>query len=409
MRLGSQPMPLCFSEARGSKLRDLDGNTYIDYSAGMGPAILGHASAAVTDAVERAGSSAQLYAGQSQLELELARRLCELLPYADLIRIGLTGSEMAQTAIRLARAHTGKLKLVKFQGHYHGWYDNILVNLGSAPAASNDTGTIPVVPESKGQPSSVAADLSVLPWNNESVLREFLDAHHGEVAGVIMEPVMCNTGVISPVGGFLEAAREICNKYGVVLIFDEVITGFRLDIAGSYGRFGVAPDLAIFAKALGGGFPISAIAGHKEIMQLLASGEVNHSGTYNANLLSLTAGIATFDELARDDSQVLKDIDAAGNKLMEGIRQIAENVPVSLKVQGFGSVFNTYFSDRHPIESYDQFTQCDDSLLRKFVLKLQERGVRPTARGTWFVTAGHTGKDIEDTLQAVAESARDLS
>ena len=408
VRLGKGAAPLCFKSATGCTLVDLDDNEYVDYAAGMGPAILGHAPRRLIDAVAATLAKGQLYAGQSHLELELAKRLQSVLPCAGLIRFGMSGSEMVQAAIRVARAYTGKSRIVKFEGHYHGWFDNVLVNLSSGPGQFEMGEAIPLALQTAGQTASVGEDLAILPWNDVEALSAYLERHADEVAGLIMEPVMCNTGVIPPIDAYLEAVRELCDRYSVVFIMDEVITGFRLGIGGAQSYFGVTPDIATYAKAFGGGFPVAALAGKADIMDLFGTGAVNHSGTYNSNTVSIAAGIATLDLLAEGDGQVYRQIEVCGQRLIKGIKALAEREGVPLRVQGYAGVFYTFFSELPTVANYAEFTRCDGEMLSRFISVLQEEGVRPTARGTWLLTASHNEAIVDRTLDAIARAVRAL-
>lgn len=399
VRLGG--VPFCFTAGQGSRLTDVDGNTYIDYSLGMGPTILGHAPPAVLSAVTESLSKGQLFAGQHSSELTLAKLLTAHIPSAERVRIGLTGSEMVQAALRLARAHTGRTGLVKFEGHYHGWFDNVLVN--HTGPANEPTGPVPfpVHLQSDGQIDASVNETYVLPWNNLEAVERFLDAHGTEIAALITEPIMCNTGVILPEPGYLQGLRELCNHYGIVFVFDEVITGFRLGLGGAQAAFGIQPDLSVFAKAFGGGFPVAALVGRVELMDLFANGRVNHSGTYNANLVSIAAGVATLEALAEDDGVAFRSIEARGQQLMGGINQLADQYGMNLRTSGVGAVFHTCFSDTDNIVDYYTYKRTDGAQLVAFVEALIRHGVRPTNRGTWFVSAAHTADDIEQTLTAI--------
>jgi glutamate-1-semialdehyde 2,1-aminomutase len=400
--LGPTP-PLCFARAQGAHLTDLDGNDYVDYALGMGPAILGHAPQVVIDAMEQSFDRGQLYGGQSPLELELARRLQDRVPGAELVRLGTTGTEMVQTAVRVARAATSRSRFVKFAGHYHGWADNILTNevtFSAGPPARIESAR----PQTGGQAMSALADTVVLPWNDLSVLRAYAKQFGAETAAIIMEPVLCNTGVIPPAPGYLEGVRELCDEYGIVFIVDEVITGFRLGLRGAQGLLGVTGDLSVFAKALGGGVPIAALTGRSSLMSLIGSGAVNNSGTYNSNLMAVSAAIATLDTLAAREGAAYLGIGAIGQALMDGMRAIARKSGDTLLVQGFPSVFNTSFGDLPSITSVDEYRRCDEARQKRFLGTLLERGVRPMARGTWFVSTAHTEADVETTLAVVREA-----
>jgi glutamate-1-semialdehyde 2,1-aminomutase len=408
-RLGGTPVPLTFERAEGARLYDVDGNRYLDYVLGMGPCILGHAPPAVTAAVAATLGQGQLFAGQHRGEVDLAARLCALVPCAERVRIGSSGSEMVQAAMRLARAATGRRLVAKFEGHYHGWFDTILVSvqppLDQAGPAATPAKHLP----SAGQSAAAVEDVAVLPWNDAGALEAFLDARGGDTAAVIMEPVLCNSGVIPPRPGYLEAVRRLCDAHGVVLIFDEVITGFRVGLGGAQGRLGVTPDLAVFAKAMGAGFPVAALAGRRDLMERLADGSTLHGGTYNTNLVATAAAVAALDELSRDGGAVYEAMEARGTRLMAGLRSAALAAGAPLLVQGLGTVFNTAFAagraDAPPaVTDYRGYAVLDAARQKAFLRALQDRGVRVTARGTWFLSAAHSDADVDETL-AVAEAA----
>jgi glutamate-1-semialdehyde 2,1-aminomutase len=398
-RLHGQPVPLVFERGEAAHLIDLDGNSYVDYALGMGPNILGHAPEPVVRAVAETLAKGQIFAGQHPAEAQLARRVQELVPCAELVRFGVAGSEMDQAALRLARAYTGRSKVVKFEGHYHGWFDTILVSVAPPlDSAGPEEAPRPHLP-SAGQSAAAAQDIIVLPWNNVEAVRHYLDEHAAETAALIMEPILCNTSVVLPRPGYLEGVRELCDRHGVVLIFDEVITGFRVGLHGAQGRLGVTPDVAVFAKSLAGGFPIGAFAGKRAIMQLAADGSVLHGGSFNGHTASVAAALATLEQLSRPGTY--EQMEARGEALMDGLRGVAKRRGVPLLVQGLGSVFNTAFSDGPPVTDYRSFARrCDASRLPPFLHALQEAGVRPTSRGTWFLSTTHTDADIEATIRA---------
>lgn len=399
VRLSS--LPICFSSASGSRLTDVDGNSYIDYALGMGPAILGHAPKTLIASVARSLETGQLFAGQHHSELVLAELLQRHIPSAELVRIGMTGSEMVQAALRAARAYTGRAGFIKFEGQYHGWFDNVLVNQSGPAGDPAGPLPFPIHLQTAGQSLAATLDAHVLPWNDAAAVARYLKEHGSEIAAIITEPVMCNTGVIPPRPGYLETLRKLCDEHGVVLIFDEVITGFRLGLSGAQGKFDVLPDLSTFAKAFGGGFPVAALVGRREIMELFASGEVNHSGTYNANLVSIMAGIATLEELALNDGAVYVRMEAKGQALIEGMREIAARHSINLKVTGFGSVFHTLFTDEPETVDYASHCRADAARQKAFVDALLPLGIRPTGRGTWFVSTVHSDEDVDCTLAAV--------
>ncbi|HTE19360.1 MAG TPA: aminotransferase class III-fold pyridoxal phosphate-dependent enzyme, partial [Armatimonadota bacterium] len=291
VRLASLPQPLFFSHGQGPRITDVDGNTYLDHVLGQGPLIHGHSHPELLAAAAEAMQRGMMFAAQHEAEIELAERVCRMVPSAERVRFGSSGSEMIQAAFRIVRAHTGRRKILKFEGHYHGWFDNVLVSVAPALDAAGPAEAPRAVPGSKGQHEAALEDLIVLPWNDAALLEQTLRAHAHEIAAVITEPIMCNVGCILPRPGYLESLRRLCDELGILLIFDEVITGFRVAPGGAQEYFGVTPDLCTFGKAMAGGFPIACLAGRAELMELLVKG-VNHSGTYNANLLVTAASIA---------------------------------------------------------------------------------------------------------------------
>ncbi len=407
VRLRAVP-PICFSKGEGAHLTDIDGNVYLDYALGMGPNILGHAPSVVVKEVARTLTLGQLFAGQHALELTLAEKLSKCVSSAELVRFGLSGSEMVQAAMRVARAHTGRSEVIKFEGHYHGWFDNILVNV-SGPAAP-DGAAIPRPRhlQSVGQSPYASADISVLPWNDFDAVERYVSTNAAKIAAIITEPVMLNTGGILPKDGYLKHLREVATAHGVVLIFDEVITGFRVALGGAQQLYGVTPDLSVFAKALGAGFPVSALAGRSDIMSLFASGGVNHSGTYNANVMSISAALAALDALSASEGAAYKRMNSLGRQLMEGITQAARQQGIDLQVSGFPTAFHTCFAS-HPIDDYTSYMRADQRRLSAFLLALLKRHIRPTARGTWFLSTAHTERDVEATLEAVRSALRNLN
>jgi glutamate-1-semialdehyde 2,1-aminomutase len=294
-RLNISPTPLVFERGEGAYLYDVDGNRLIDYYLGMGPMILGHKPQALVDAVKSQIDNGILFAGQTAIEAEAARLVCELVPSAERMRFGSSGSEVDQAAMRLARAATGRTKILKFEGHYHGWFDNVLWSTAPALDAAGPADAPTPVIGSKGQLKDTADTLVVLPWNNLELLEARLA--QGDIAAVIMEAAMCNQGAVHPLAGYLEGVREACTRTGTILIFDEVITGFRLAPGGAQELFGVTPDLSTFGKAIANGFPVAAIAGRADLMDMFTSGGVVHGGTYNAQPIAMAATAATLKSL----------------------------------------------------------------------------------------------------------------
>ena len=399
-RLNGFPVPLTFSGGAGACLIDVDDNTYIDYAMGMGATILGHAPAAVTEAVAHSLKGGQLFAGQHESELLLAERLRRRFPSMERIRFGQTGSEVVQAALRLARAHTGRRRIVKFEGHYHGWFDSTLVSVAPPVGNPGSDGDLQPYPGSEGQVPPDARDIAVLRWNDTAVAELFFRAHASEIAAVITEPVLCNTCVIAPQPGYLQALLAATERIGALLIFDEVITGLRLGPGGAQERLGVRPHLTVMAKALGGGFPIAALGGRADVMSLLVSGGVLHGGTFNGNTVSTSAAMATLDALSSLGSDGYAAMEARGERLMSGLLEAGQRHGLPLHVQGFGSVFNTCFLRDVPVRDYPGYQRADLAMQRRFLVELQERGVRPTARGTWMLSFAHTDTDVLATLDA---------
>ena len=399
-RLGVPPLPLFFERAQGSRLYDVDGNEFVDYMLGMGPVVLGHNHPAPLHAAEEWLRNGQLFGGQSVAEIEAGRRFCQAVPCADLVRFAGSGSEVVQAAFRLARAHTGRSKIVRFEGHYHGWIDTALISPRATEAELGSYEAPNTVPGSRGQVRSALEDLIVLPWNDLEVLRRTLERHAGEIAGVIMEPILCNTGVILPRPGYLEGVRDLTARLGIVLIFDEVITGFRVALGGAQARLGVTPDLATYAKAIANGFPLAAVAGKREIMDLLNQGVV-HGGTYNAAPATAVAAAATLHELARDDGAAYRRMEETGEALMAGLRRVAAGAGQPLLVQGISQVFNTCFTGAPAIHDYREYAgRTDPARQLALIGRLADEGVRLTSRGTWFLSAAHTAADVEYSIRA---------
>jgi len=402
-RIGMAGGPLVFERGDGPYLIDADGNRLIDYYCGMGAMILGHTPKAVAQAVKNQVDKGILYAGQSEIEFEAARILCERIPSAQRIRFGSSGSEVAQAAFRLARAATGKRVILKFEGHYHGWFDNILWSTAPAQNAAGPEDAPVLVPGSVGQDAMDAAGLDVIGWNNLERLEARLAK--GDVAGVIMEPAMCNQGAIEASAGYLQGALAACRRHGALLIFDEVITGFRLDRSGAQARFGVTPDLSIFAKAMANGFPVAAIVGRADLLDMFVKGGVLHGGTFNAQPVTMAAMVAVQQALTPGGYEAAS---RRGVRLREGIRGILEDAGLKAQVTGFELMFHVGFGLDAPARNYRDLLKSDKALYVKFCHALLGRGVRALERGAWFVSFAHDDAVIDATLEAVRGAANDL-
>ena len=400
VRYASVPVPLFFARGEGARLHDVDGNVHIDYVLGNGPAILGHAPKTVIEAVAASLGEGQLFAAQNPRETELAERLCGLLPGAEVVRFATSGTEAVLMAFRLARAFTGREKILKFEGHYHGWSDQAYI---SARPPLNEAGPadspVPVA-GSPGMPASVLGDVAVCTWNDLDLLEQALERHRGEIAGVIMEPVMVNGGAVPPAPGYLEGVRALCDKHGALFICDEVITGFRVGLRGAQGKFGVTADLSIYAKAVAAGFPLAMVAGRSDIMDTLLDKGVMHGGTYNGNVQSMAAALAALDVLEADGGAVYRDLEARGTELMQGLASLARKHRLPILVQGMPAIFQTFFTSGPAPRNYRESAACDRDAMLAFHAALQEEGVRAQQAGKWFLSTAHDKPVIEETLAA---------
>jgi glutamate-1-semialdehyde 2,1-aminomutase len=401
-RLGVSPTPLVIERGEGPYVVDVDGNRLIDYYAALGPMILGHNPTAVREAVIRQLERGILYAAQTELEFEAAALVCRLVPCAERVRFVSSGTEAVQAALRLARAATGRRKIVKFEGHYHGWMDNILWSVHPTPEDSGPADAPRRAAASAGQDELAGANTDILGWNDLDAVVARLEQR--DVAVVIMEPAMCNSSVIAPRAGYLEGVREACTRTGTILVFDEVITGFRLGIGGAQGRFGVTPDLCTMGKALANGFPVAAVAGRGHILDLMAGGGVLHGGTYNAHPTGMAATVATLTALAEGSAYAA--IERSGRRLMEGIAGLLRDHQVVANVQGFPGIFHVAIGTSEPIENFRDSRRASKPAYVQLTTALLERGVRALERGSWFVSAAHDEAVIDRTLAIVEDAIR---
>lgn len=397
MRADAKPLPLFFRSGLGSRISDVDENQFIDYALAWGPVILGHSHSALISALEGQLQKCQLLGAQNELEILVAEDICRMVPCAELVTFASTGSEAVQVALRLARAFTGRQKIVRFEGHYHGWHDNVLV--GYRPSLNPDREKGKGLP-SEGMSESAAGETYVLPWNNLEQVEAVLREHSQEIAGIITEPILCNSHCLMPDSGYLQGLRQLATRYGVVLIFDEVITGFRVALGGAQSLFGVKPDLATFGKAVAGGFPLSVIAGKREIMELIELRRVTHAGTFNGNPICLAAAHATLETLGANRGELLDRIRITGESLKNGIEKLARDAGIPLLINGVGSAFHLAFTTRRQMKN---FRDTLDSNLRardQFLEAMLRSGVYLLPDGRWYVSAAHTPEDVAQTLEA---------
>lgn len=396
-RLGIPPTPLVFESASGPYLYDVDGNRLIDYFLGMGPMLLGHSPVEVVRAATDQLDRSILVGGQTELEYEAARLLLQLVPSAESVRFCSSGSEADQAALRLARAATGRTTVLKFEGHYHGWFDNVLWSVGPELDQMGPIGQPIAVPGSAGQ---VADDgIEVLPWNDAAAVVRRLE--RGDIAAVIMEPIMFNSAGILPEPGYLETVRAACDETGTVLIFDEVITGFRVAPGGAQEALGVIPDVTVLGKALASGFPVAALVGRSDLMDLISNRTVLHGGTYNTQSISMAATVATLQTIAEGD--VYATIARTGSTLMSGLRAAFDDAGMEVSIVGYPAVFHVRFGALGA-RDYRDALAADRAGYGRFALGLLERGVRVLPRGTWFLSREHSADDVEHTLDAVRQA-----
>lgn len=408
VRLAGAPSPLYYVSGKGAYLLDVDGNYSVDYVLGNGPAILGHAPYAVLEAVRESLDDGQLFGAQNMREVALSSALCRILPNAELIRFATSGTEAVQMALRLARSFTGRNKIIKFEGHYHGWVDSVAFSVRPSENAAGPISCPFPVPETPGIARDAAEALIICSWNDLDALERLLIDHGQDVAAVIMEPMMVNGGVIAPEPGYLPGVQALCKRHAALFICDEVITGFRLGLTGGQGRAGVQPDLSIYAKAISGGFPLSAVAGRRDVMEQLGAG-VSHGGTYNGHVQSMAAGLAVIEELARNDGEVFRTMERNGGRLMAGLRELAERYRLPLQVNGVPTVFQTAVSDAGVPKTYRDAARFDQQLMIAFVDALRDVGIRINPRGVWFLSTAHDEVVIKDTLDRAAQAMKDFS
>jgi len=390
--------------AQGAYITDVDGNRYIDYVLGQGPAVLGHSAAVVADAVSAQVRRGVTYSAQHLAEIELAETLCRLIPGAERVRFNSVGSEAVHGALRLARGHTGRRKICKFEGHYHGWFDPVLYSVHPEIDSAGPAESPYVVAGTGGQQLSSSSDLLVAPWNDLAAFEAVLGDHAEDIAAVILEPILCNTGVIMPEPGFLAGVQELCRRIGALLIFDEIITGFRLAPGGAQEYLGITPDLSTFGKAMAGGMQLSALVGRADIMDDIASGRVAHAGTFNSHPVAVAAAQATVKVLDEQRESVYPTLFSLGTRLANGLRDAAAAAGVSLLVDGPGPVIQTYITDARHVRNYRDFAATDRKAMTRLHGLLMDRGVNIVPRGLWFLSTAHTADDIDETVAIAADA-----
>ena len=394
---GVEGEPIYFERGDGAYLFDVDGNSYIDYVGSWGPMILGHANPIVLDAVKGMLDKGLGFGAPTEIETLLAKKVCQLIPSIELVRMVSSGTEATMSAIRLARGYTGRDKIVKFEGCYHGHSDSLLVKAGSGALTLG-------VPTSPGVPSDLAKHTLTVDYNNLESVNRLFEEMGKEIACIIVEPVAGNMSCIPPLEGFLQGLRKICDEYGCVLIFDEVMTGFRVALGGAQTHYRVQPDLTTLGKVIGGGLPVAAFGGRREIMEEVAPlGPVYQAGTLSGNPLSMAAGLAMLNILEADDS-FYQNLSKSAEYLAKGIVAAADEKNIALTSSSVGGMFGIFFSTEEKVTNFSQVSGCDIDLFKKFHRLMLNQGIylAPSAYETGFVSAAHTNKELDQTINAAS-------
>jgi glutamate-1-semialdehyde 2,1-aminomutase len=393
--------PFFVSRARGARVWDVDGNEYLDYVGTWGPAILGHAYPKLIRAVQQTAEHGTSFGIPNPLEVSMAKRICAAVPSVQKVRLCNSGTEATMSAIRLARGFTQRDKIIKFEGCYHGHVDSLLVKAGSGALTFGH-------PDSAGVPAAFTQHTIVVPFNDRDRVKAAFAANPGQIAGLILEPVPANAGLYLPQVGYLEFLREITQAHGTLLIFDEVMTGFRVAWGGAQARFGVPPDLTCFGKIIGGGLPVGAFGGRADIMDCLAPlGPVYQAGTLSGNPLAVAAGLAALEELESRDAYA--QLEARGAQLENGMRAAAQSARVSVQFNRIGSMFCAYFTDQ-PVHDLEEALRSDRTRFAKFFHGLLAQGIylAPSQFEAGFISLAHTAEDIDQTVAAAAKVLRML-
>ena len=404
------PVPLFFERAEGGHMWDVDGNDFIDYIMGRGPNLFGHAPRFVIDAVVAGMQRGVVFSGQHEQEVRVTKLVREAVPLKGLIRYASSGTEIDLLALRVARGHSGRPMIVKFEGHYHGWGDTLQYSVKPPLDRAGPEEAMVPVPSTGGMAPGSDQGLIIAPWNNLEALERIFQRQGDEIAGVIMEPIMGNANCIMPGPGYLQGVKDLCARHGALLIFDEVITGFRVALGGAQELLGVVPDVAVYAKAMAGGFPLAMLIGRADAMQPIAEGTVDHGGTYNSNTIAMSALEASLEHIMADSDGFYRDLNTKGQRLMEGLRDASRRAGSNLLVQGPGPFFITSFSDRPEITDYREHAlYCDSEKHVRFTTGMLERGVRiSSGTSRWHIASTHTDSDIDRTVTVACDVLRAL-
>ncbi|OQW72733.1 MAG: glutamate-1-semialdehyde-2,1-aminomutase [Proteobacteria bacterium ST_bin11] len=394
--------PVYFDHAAGAYVYDSEGKRYIDYVGSWGPMILGHAHPAVIEAVKLSAEKGLSFGAPTEIETLMAQTVCELLPSIEMVRMVSSGTEATMSALRLARGYTGRDKIVKFEGCYHGHSDSLLVKAGSGALTFG-------VPSSPGVPASVAADTLTLTYNDSDAVRNTFAELGDKIACIIVEPVAGNMNCIPPEPGFLQTLREVCDQYGSVLIFDEVMTGFRVSLQGAQGLYGVKPDLTTLGKIIGGGLPVGAFGGSRKIMEYLAPlGPVYQAGTLSGCPVAMAAGLKTLELITQPGFH--EALTAKTAKLLTGLQTAADQAGIAFTTNQVGGMFGLFFSNEKPVSRFSQVMACDVDRFKRFFHGMLDKGfyLAPSAFEAGFVSAAHTDADLLATVDAAAEVFKGL-
>jgi glutamate-1-semialdehyde 2,1-aminomutase len=405
--------PIFLERGHGSHVWDADGNEYVDFMMSFGALIHGHAHPTLVSAVSQAMAEGAHFATATSAEVEAAERFRRMVPSAEVVRFTNTGTEATMLALRLARAHTGRQKFLKFEGHYHGWYDPYLLNAHSHPPEQLGTLEDPVrIPDSKGIPASTFDDVVLAPWNDTAALERVMKKHSRELAAVITEPIMANMGCILPRDGYLERMCKLTREHGALLILDEVVTGFRYAPGGCQQYYGIQPDISTFGKALGAGFPVGAVAGPRAILDRMRWRDemVLHYGTFNGHRLTMKVVAANLDLLSVEGAY--RKLHVMGDAAIAALREVFRRRKVKAIVQGFGPMFQIYFTERDAIHDYrDYCAYVDTALYSRFVNQLLELGVYMTPSNGlhWIISTAHTEADVQALAEAADQACASLT
>ena len=394
------------ARAKGAHIWDFDGNRYIDYRVGYGPVILGHGHPTVVERVAQAVKQGTVFALTQELEVQVAERIVEMCPGVDMVRYANSGGEATMHALRIARSHTGREKIIKFEGHYHGMHDYMLFSTASSPASALGHRRSPIpAPTSSGIPKALHNLVIALPFNDFETLERTVRQAWGDVAAIILEPIMGNAAAIMPQPGWLEHIRDLCDEYGIVMIMDEVKTGFRVAPGGAQELFGVTSDLVTYAKAMGNGFPIAVIGGKREIMGSVGPGRTAHGGTYCGNVVGTAAADVTLEIIAQGDA--LRTIATRGKALIEGISRILTDAGVAHHVLGVPVLFGIALCEEEPTD-YRTWSRSDNDLYERIMLALVRNGAvpDPDGREPWFLCAALSEQDVADTLNYFEDAVK---